>query len=156
MRRLMHGVARHSWQGDKLTDVDGSAVAGLSVFAAESMLFGRVGSRVALTLARPEGGSKRAADGGSAERVFKVQLVRDYDKTMAAHDKLKIQRAMQQSAAQAWSHSIFSVIQDDERLAGLTLPELMVLPLSRASARLPCAGVSGQTQALEPALTLSS
>jgi hypothetical protein len=145
---LVHVVARRrgrqahrriGWQGDKLLDVDGAAVAGLSAFAVESMLFGLVGSRVALTLARAEGGSKRVADGGSAERVFKVQLVRDYDKAMAAHDKLNIQRAMLQSAAQAWSHSIFSVIQEDERLAGLTLPELMVHATWRAPACLPCA-----------------
>ena len=35
--------------------------------------------------------------------------------------------AMAQGAAQAWGHAKFSVINDDERLAGLTLPELMVI-----------------------------
>ena len=35
--------------------------------------------------------------------------------------------AMAQGAAQAWGHAKFSVINDDERLAGLTPPELMVI-----------------------------
>ena len=34
--------------------------------------------------------------------------------------------AMAQGAAQAWGHAKFSVINDDQRLAGLSLPELMV------------------------------
>lgn len=110
-------------QGDRLVSVDDAAVDGLSVFAVESMIFGLVGTRLSLTLSRGYDASRGA--GSSAQRVFKVQLVRDTDRAMAMHDKLNIHRAMQQSAAQAWAHSKFSVIHEDERLAGLSLPELM-------------------------------
>ena len=110
-------------QGDRIISVDDAAVDGLSVFAVESMLFGLVGTRVSITLGRVGEGSGRAQS--SAQRVFKVQLVRDTDRALAAHDKLNIHRAMQQSAAQAWAHSKFSVIHEEERMAGLSLPELM-------------------------------
>ena len=113
-------------KGDIIVAVDDTVVGDLSLFAVESLLFGLANSRVALTIARPDNTTHLAQQAQPPRREFTVILLRDADREIGKHDKVDIHRAMQQSAAQAWSHASFSVIHEDRRLPALTLPELML------------------------------
>jgi hypothetical protein len=111
-------------KGDELIAVDGTPVAGLSLFAVESLMFGLAGTRLSLTLGRKETATHLSSLARPPQRVFSVLLVRAPDRQMQAQDKLDIFKAMHTSAAQVWSQAKFSVMEDEQELHGLALPHL--------------------------------
>ena len=69
-------------------------------------------------LALPSLHSPEVRDLTTRHALAQVVLLRDSDRRIAGHDKLDLHQAMQQSAAQAWARATFSVINDDDRMAG--------------------------------------